>query len=139
MDRKKIKLDDAYFGVNLYSLNYSSLEKRKIETYNLFNFGRVKWSVARYVSMTKDERRGLLSDPLHFCFGDVQGRCEYEFVVCPWGGLDENNRVVDVGEKVDVFKMYVEPNANYLMGLVNSISVNSAKQYLREERKSRRG
>lgn len=129
-----MKIDEAYFGVCIRDFNTG-----KIKSYNLFNSSRVKWSVARYVIMSKEERDSLFSDPLHFCFGDVQGRCEYEFMVCPWGGLNENDKVVDVGEKVDIFKMYVEPNADYLMELVNSISVNSAKRYLRNERKRLRG
>ena len=133
MDRKKIKLDDAYFGVNLYSLNYSSLEKRKIETYNLFNFGRVKWSVARYVTMTKEEQEVMLSDPVRFCFGDVWGRCEYEYLVRPMVSDDKDE------VKTDVFQMYVEPNAKYLMSIVNRITKTSAQKYLREERKRLKG
>ena len=125
-----MKINEAYFGVGTRDFNTGEMT-----FWNLFANGRVKWSVAKYITMTNEMKKTLLSDPLHFCFGDVQGRCEYEFVVCPWGGLDENDKVVDVGEKVDVFKMYVEPNADYLMKIVDSISVISAKEYLRDERK----
>ena len=135
MDKKKIDINDLYFGIRLYSLSYSSKEARKLEIYNLFNFSRVKWSVARYVTMAEEEKKTLLSDPLSFCFGDTWGRCEYEFMVCPWGGLDNDDKVVDVGLKVDTFEMYVKPNAEYLMSLVNRVSVTSAKKYMSEERK----
>lgn len=128
---KKIDLDKAYFGVKLFALNYSSYRERKIETYNLFDFGRVRWSVARYVTMSEEERKGSLSDSLRFCFGDVAGRCEYEYTIRPMVGKEEDER------KIDVFQMYVEPNAEYLMSIVDRISVDSAQKYLREERRRR--
>lgn len=127
----KINLNDAYFGIRLFSLSYSSKSEQKLETYNLFSLSRIKWSVARYITMSDEERKTLLSDPLHFCFGDVWGRCEYEFFARPMVGDQE--------EKTDVFQLYVEPNADYLMKIVNSISVNSAREYLRNERKRLRG
>lgn len=137
--KDKIKLEDAYFGIKLYPISYRSKDELKgLSTYNLFNFGRVKWSVAKYVTMDDKEKNSLLSDPLRFCFGDVWGRTEYEFIVCPWGGLDGNEKVSDVGIKVDAFEMYVEPNATLLMDIVNRISENSARKYLREERARRR-
>lgn len=128
---KKISIDKAYFGVKLFALSYSSHKERKIETYNLFDFGRVKWSVARYVTMSKEERESLLSDPLHFCFGDVAGGCEYEYIIRPMVSKEEDEK------KVDVFQMYVEPNADHLMSIVDRISVSSAQKYLREERRRR--
>lgn len=137
---KKVKLDDLYFGVKLFPLSFDSQEGSKnLTTYNLFDFGRVKWSVARWATMNEKERKEIFSDALKFCFGDVWSRCEYEFVVSPWGGLGENDKVVDVGTKVDTYQMYVEPNADLLMKMVNSVSVNSAKKYLAEERKRRKG
>lgn len=137
---KKTKIDDLYFGIKLYPMSYGDkAEKRKLATYNLFSFGRVKWSVARYITMPEKEKKALMSDPLVFCFGDVWSRCEYEFMVCPWGGLNENDKVVDVGMKVDTFEMYVKPNADLLMEMVNSVSVSSAKKYLSEERKRLKG
>lgn len=126
-------IDKAYFGIKLFSLSYSSKENRKLETYNLFDFANVKWSVARYITMTEEEKKYLLSEPLHFCFGDVWGRCQYEYIIRPMVSTEDDEM------KIDVFQMYVEPNAEYLMKIVNSISVNSAKEYLKEERRKRRG
>lgn len=140
MEKKKVKLDDLYFGIKLYPMSTSSKDDlRELKTYNLFNFGRVKWSVARWVTMNDKEKKALWSDPLMFCFGDVWSRCEYEFIVCPWGGLRENDKVKDVGIKVDTFEMYVKPNEKLLMDMVNSVSENSARKYLAEERKRRKG
>lgn len=130
---KKIDLNEAYFGIKLFSLSYSSHKERKIETYNLFDFLRVKWSVAKYVTMSEEERKSLLSNPLRFCFGDVAGRCEYEYIVRPMVSKEEDEK------KVDVFQMYVEPNADYLMSIVDNISVSSAQKYLREEKKRLKG
>lgn len=122
-----MKIDDAYFGV--CNLDFNG----EISTWNLFDNLRVKWSVAKYVSMTPEERKLLSSEPYRFCFGDVWGRCEYEWIVNRWP-YSEEDKVTD-GKKVDVFQMYVEPNKDYLMEIVNKISVTSAKNYLREERK----
>lgn len=109
------------------------MKERKLETYNLFDFVKVRWSVAKYATMSEEERKSLLSDPLWFCFGDVAGRCEYEYIIRPMGSEEEDEK------KVDVYQMYVEPNAEYLMKIVNSVSVSSAKKYLSEERKRRKG
>lgn len=131
---KKVRLDSLYFGIKLFSMSYSNKEERKVlKTYNLFDFSRVKWSVAKYVTMTKEERKSLLTDPLHFCFGDIWSRCEYEYIIRPTVS-DEDDEI-----KIDAFQMYVEPNADYLMSLVDSVSLNSAKTYLRKEKKRRLG
>ena len=135
---KKTQLDKLYFGIVLYPLSYWSKEKKeKLTTYNLFDFGRVKWSVASYASKTEEEKREV-ADPLMYCFGSVWSRCEFEYVICPWSGINNNDKAVEVGTKVDVYKMYVEPNAEYLMSLVGSVSQSSAKAYLSAERKRRR-
>lgn len=129
-----MKIDDLYFGVKLMPFSYNSKEGRTtLKTYNLFDFSRVKWSVARWVTMSADERKGV-SSPLRFLFGDVWGRTEYEFIVCPWP-YGDGEGVSDNGQKVDTFMMYVEPNAKLLMDMVNSVSVSSAKKYMTEWRK----
>lgn len=129
-----MKIDDLYFGVKLMPLSYNSEEGRtELKTYNLFDFSRIKWSVAKYVTMT-DTERSLLHNSLMFCFGDVWSRAEYEFLICPWPYKD-GEFVEQVGQKVDIFTMYVEPNAKLLMDMVNSVSVSSAKKYMTECRK----
>lgn len=136
--KEKIKIDDLFFGVVMYQMGYTSEEKQQLETYNLFDFGRVKHSVAIYVTMPP-ERKKKIENPLSFCFGDTWGRCQFEFVACPWGELDEDAKVAEVGTKVDIYRMYVKPNAELLMDLVSRVSLHSARTYLREERKARRG
>ena len=122
----KMNLNEAYFGV--CNLDFNG----EIRTWNLFDNLRVKWSVARYVTMSKKEREQLLVSPIHFCFGDVWHRCEYEWIVNRWL-CSENDKVCE-GKKVDVFDVYVLPNEKHLMEIVNSITKSSAKKYLKEER-----
>lgn len=135
MDKKKVSLDKLYFGIRLYPLSYGSSSKRELATYNLFDFAKVRWSVASYAAKAPEEKKKI-ENPLFYCFSSVWSRCEYEFVVCPWGGLGNDDRAVEVGTKVDIYKMYVEPNAEHLMELVDSVSVSSAKKYLAEWRKA---
>lgn len=136
---KKININRLYFGIKLFPMSHTSKgELNGLTTYNLFDFGRVKWSVARWVTMSDKERKGIMSDPLHFCFGDVWGRTEYEFIVCPWPYTSEDT-IEKSGVKVDTYEMYVKPNADYLMSLVNRVSLTSARAYLRDERKRRKG
>ena len=133
--KDKMNINDLYFGVVLMPLSYSSKETRiNLKTYNLFNLSRVKLSVAMWVTMS-DVQREEIGDPISFIFGDVWGRTEYEFIVCPWP-YGEGEGVSDNGQKVDTFRMYVEPNKELLLDLVSRVSMNSAQEYLREWRKT---
>lgn len=129
--KEKMDINDLYFGIVMNQMSYSSEEERgNIKTYNLFDMSKVKLSVAMYVTMS-DERKENLASPLHFCFGDVWSRTEYEFMMCPWPYKD-GDFVEQVGHKVDMFRMYVEPNGELLMDIVNRVTKSSAQKYLRE-------
>lgn len=129
-----MKLDDLYFGIKLMPLSYGTREEGiSLKTYNLFELSRIKWAVARWVTMSDEEKKEITS-PLHFVFGDVWSRAEFEFIVCPWP-YGDGEGVSDNGQKVDAYTMYVEPNAKLLMDMVNSVSVSSAKKYMAEWRK----
>ena len=104
----------------------------RLETYNLFDFSRIKESVAIYRTMNEDRRKEI-TDPLFFCFADVWSRCEYEMVICPWP-FSEGELVEHNGVKVDLFELYVKPNAKYLMSLVESVDEADCKKYLKEWR-----
>ena len=134
MASEKIKLDDLYFGVMCRRMNYSSEDKNKplLEQYNLFNFSRVKHSVAMWVVMDKTEQKQ--HDFLRWCFGDTWGRCEFEMIISDWP-YKEDALLKDVGEKYDIFELYVKPNAALLEDMVSRVSKNSAQVYLREYRK----
>ena len=127
-------IKDLKFGIKMLERSYTKGEKREFKTYNLFDSSRVMKSVAVFVTMSPEDRKERVSDPLHFCFGDTQGRCEYEFMVCPWP-FDDDDLVGEVGQKIDIYEMFVKPNEKLLMDMVNSVTVQSAKRYLTEERK----
>lgn len=132
--KDKIALTDLYFGYVNFKMSYGNAEERgKLETYNLFSSSRVLRSVAMYVLMSPEERKQRVNDPLSWCFSDTRGRCEYEFIVSRWPARDDD--ALDEASKVDVYKMYVEPNRELLLDLVSRVSKSSAQAYLREERK----
>lgn len=120
---KTLNLNDLYFGYKQFDPNTG-----KLCTHNLFGSIRVLTSVALY--RTKGDKLQL-DDPFSFIFGDARSRCQYEFVISPWVGLGEE-------QKVDIFSMYVEPNKKYLMSLVDQVSISSCRKFLAEERKRRK-
>lgn len=124
--KEKIKLTHLYFGYKNYEMSYNTREERGIVTHNLFSSHRVLRSVARWVLMSDEEKKK--HNALSYCFADVRGRAEYEFVISPWVGEG------DV-QKVDIWTMYVEPNKELLLDLISRVTPASAKAYLREERK----
>ena len=124
--KDKISIDSLYFGYKLYEVSYASGKERKIVTYNLFDSSRVLRSVAMWVLMPEEEKKK--HDALSWCFCDTRGGCEYEFMMSPWVGGGEP-------QKVDIWTMYVEPNKELLLDLVSRVTPNSARTYLREERK----
>lgn len=124
--KDKIKITDLYFGYRNYAMSCTSNEGRQIETMNLFGSARVLRSVALWVLMPEEEKRR--HDPLSWCFMDVRGRAEYEFMMSPWVGGGEE-------QKVDIWDMYVVPNGELLIDLISRVTPNSARAYLREERK----
>lgn len=120
---KTLNIDDLYFGYKQFDPNTGELR-----THNLFGSIRVLISVALY--RTKGDKLQL-DDPFSFIFCDTRGRCQYEFVISPWAGDGEE-------QKVDIFSMYVDPNKKYLMSLVDQVSISSCKKFLAEERRRRK-
>lgn len=120
----QISIDDLYFGIVVEDFNDG---ENFLRTTNLFNSGRVKRSVAMWV--TSDDEFKKEHDLIRWCFGDVWGRREYELAVAP---LFE----VEKAKKVDTYELFVKPNEKLLTKMVNSVSVASAKKYLSAERKS---
>lgn len=135
---KKLNINKAFFGVQLFSLSYSSDTKRELKTYNLFDFSSVKFSVAFYITASEKFKKQYIENPLHFCFGEVQHASEFEFWIARWGGTTGKEKVKNVAEKTDIYDLYVIPNADLLMDIVSRISISSAKKYLSEERKRKR-
>lgn len=115
-----MKIGDLYFGYVNFDPN-----TRKLNHYNLFNSSRVQHSIATWATMDETER--LHFDPLHFCFGDTQCRCEYEMLVQYLPSAED-----DPTYKVDTYQMYVEPNRDYLLSLVAKISKAEGRRWLKE-------
>lgn len=135
--KNKMNINDLYFGIVLHKMSYSSEEDRgELKAYNLFDSSRVKFAVASWVTKSEEQKK-FIANPASYIFGDVWGRTEYEFIVCPWP-YRENEKVTDNGQKVDAWTMYVEPNKELLMDLVSRVTKSSARAYLREWRKNRR-
>lgn len=97
---------------------------KELEVHDLFASGRVAYSIARWAIMTKEERKGLNSQ-LSWCFGDVWGRAEYEWIVSDWPRQAN-------GHKIDVYQAYVEPNKKLLLDMVNSVTPADARHWFKE-------
>ena len=118
----KQRIDDLYFGIRRMDFNTDTLV---IE--NLFQSTRVCRSIATWATLPEEIKRQY--DVIHFCFGDTRGRVEYEFLARPMIVKEPENPAN--WHKVDVYKMYVEPNADYLRSLVEQIDEKEGKRWLK--------
>ena len=117
----KQRIDKLYFGYVSFDFNTKELVMK-----NLFDSYRVQRSIAVWAGL--DEIEKSRHDPLWFCFGDTHSRCEYEFLITMWPKEEPTL-------KVDIFKMYVEPNREHLLNLVSQISKAEAKRWLKEDKR----
>lgn len=125
LDEEEIDIEDLYFGCMNYDFNLKKMVK-----HNLFGSTRVLRSIATYRTRKEElENDAWLGefDPLRYCFGDLDGHAEYEMAV---GSLFETEY-----EKMSLWKMYVVPNADLLMSMVNSVSIESCEQWLKENKR----
>lgn len=121
-----MNIKDLYFGCLNYDFNHNRMEK-----HNLFGSMRVLYSIAIYKTrqeeLTNQEWFGGEFDPLRFCFGDLDGHVEYEMQV---GGPFKEET-----EKMSLWDMYVVPNEELLMKMVDSVSVESCQEWLKENKR----
>lgn len=137
-----MKIEELEYIGKVHNFNHG-----RFEDYNIFHCSRVLRSIAMWVVANKRKKKtksdkyildkySTLEDAVRWCFFDLSGRCEYEFVV-------KDGKIVgslwdDVeGEKSDVYKYYVLPNSQMLMDMINKVSFASAQKWLREDRKWR--
>lgn len=134
----RTKIEDLYFGV------VSRAPNGGFEIVNLFDLGGVRLSVAAY-------RAQLFKyhdyDPLLACFNGVWSRCEYEMMLTGFptpytDSADDKDKMERFikwyntnAQKFDLYRLYVEPNRDHLLSLVDSVSEASARYYLKEWRK----
>ena len=115
-----MKISDLFFGIRRMDFNTNSLV---IE--NLFQSLRVQHSIAVWAANPElHDQYDLIS----FCFGDTRGRVEYEFLARPM--IVKKPEDPANWHKVDTYKMYVEPNADYLRSLVEQIDKKEGKRWL---------
>lgn len=123
-----MKLTEAYFGITILNPNSPAVE---LQAVNLFQSLRVLRSVAIY----KTERERLEKDygedfdALHFCFGDTQHRHEYEMLIK--GVFDKDWRLYDI------YTLYILPNKELLLKIVEDIDIKSCKDWLKNEQAMR--
>lgn len=139
-------IKDLYFGVCTWDWN-----ARKCKPMNLFCNTRVLDSVALYKTGKYDEyaayekkrdkemgRESLYTNDLErwasWCFGDTRGRVEWEF---GFGDPFVKDDGTWEGYKMDVFSVFVIPNAALLKQMVDEISVASCKRWLAEQNRRR--
>lgn len=139
-------IKDLYFGVCTWDWN-----TRKCKPMNLFCSTRVLDSVAlyktgkydEYVAYKKKRDKEMKREPLYandlerwasWCFGDTRGRAEWEF---GFGDPFVKDDGTWEGDKMDVFTVFVKPNAALLKQMVDGISVASCKRWLAEQNKRR--
>lgn len=128
-----MKINDLYFGCKNYNFN-----TRSFEIQNIFGSMRVLHSIAMYKvhgytpfkeNPTKEEYKESL---LGFLFGDLKYHVEWEMLI---SSVFARDGVV----KTDIYSMYVVPNQDYLLRLVEKVSVSSCKKWLRDYNERRYG
>lgn len=119
-----MKIDDLEFNVMIQDGNWTRGQRIKLRKFNVFHSTRVMRSVAMWVAGKVPKDR----DFLHWCFGDLAYRTEYEVVVSSWPPVENSE------DKFDVYTLYIEPNAKLLREMVDKVSVNSAKNWLKNNK-----
>lgn len=128
-----MKIDDLEFYVMIKASGHVRGEPLKLEKFNIFNSTKVKHSVAMWVIGEAPDN----TDFLRWCFGDLDGSCEYEMMMSAWP-TEEENCSENCSVKCSVFKLYVEPNEKLLRNMVNKVSISSAKTWLNNNNKRKR-
>lgn len=129
------KLEDLEFYVMRWNFDGEP------EVVNVFRSTRVLTSVALYKTGKYADYRKISSDLNNrteimewawWCFGDTAGRIQWEF------GFGDPFKHADGtwdGDKMDVFHVFILPNVKLLKKMVDEVSVNSCRQWLRKENK----
>lgn len=132
------KLTDLEFYVPVWTFN------NKREYRNIFHSYDVLRSVALYrkgeydkfQKLQEGEPKGLFRTPLEqwafYCFGSMWSRVQWEF--CFGDPFEKQDGTWD-GEKTDAFTVFILPNAKLLKQMIDEVSLNSCKEWLREDNK----
>lgn len=118
---KNKRIQDLYFGVMLPVWN----GKPVLEPGNLFDCTCIRYWAAKYRLRHEYGESRLTTNPVSYIFGDIWGRAEYGWIVAD---LTESTSDMKVG----LYEVYVEPNKELLLNMINECSENSAREYIRE-------
>lgn len=117
---KKSKIDELYFGITMLDWNTDKIVHR-----NLFDLADIRRSVAKWATLSENEKMVQGYNPLSFCFGGVRGRAEYEMIV------HDLNISCRMNHKVDIYQMFVIPNQVQLLDLVLDITPREGRKWLK--------
>ena len=113
-----MKIDEAYFGVMLPEHSGPTKGNTRLRLYNIFDHQDVRRAISIY--KTGDI---MIDDPLFFCFAGFWKRSQYEY------------RISDgfrTPIKIDVYDLYIEPNKEYLLKIIDLIDKKDCKKWLKE-------
>jgi len=117
-----MKITDLDFQIASWDVN-----KKKLVWSNIFDYYWIQWGVATWRTMSP-KRKKEIKDPIFYIFGDTWSRCEWEMLVRGFPTNDED-------EKVDVYSLFLKPNSKLLMEMINKVSANSCRVWLRENKR----
>lgn len=114
-------------GLSEAQFNVMVERNGQLKFINVFKHPNVAWWVAKWRTSKAFRDSYRQHDPFFCCFCDFWSRAEFELVVQGFLSNDE-------GHKMDVYEMFLKPNKIAIWQIIESISVNSCREYLREFR-----
>lgn len=112
------QIGDLKFNVTIVS------GKNVIRTFNVFDHFGVKRAICEY---KLHPERTPMANLCVYLFGDYWARSEYEMQV---GGLFTVKTI-----KMDIYRLFIEPNFPLLKEMVDKVSANSCKKWLKEHKR----
>lgn len=125
------KLKDLYYGIYIWD---EDNQDRKL--INVFSIIPVRDSVALYKvgrlnKVFNPTSGNTLEQWTRWCFESLHWRAQWEV---GFGAPFLRNGKWS-GHKTDVYTLYIEPNAALLKQMVDEVSVNSCKQWIKEHKR----
>lgn len=136
-------INDLEFQVTFPEMSWTKNERRlELTVGNIFDYGDAKKWIAedilaihadkptkRQQYLLKQIERDTQEQRLFHYFGFCWSRVQWEMNI---SRAFEN----EPSEKICVFDLFLRPNASLLLSMIDSVSVRSAKKYLRDWRKT---
>lgn len=87
-----MEIDDLEFNVMIRDVNWHGEQRIKLRKFNVFDSTRVMRSVAMWVA----GKAPKYSNFLHWCFGDLAHRTEYQVIISAWPPVENSEDKFDV-------------------------------------------